>query len=138
MSPKDEGMNPAQILLIEDDQDMADIMTCFLQLEGFMVHWVDSKAYALQILTEGPLGVPELKPDLIVLDLWLDDENGVDVVREMRDNGAIIPPILIASADTDDAIRNAANELGARYLRKPFLREQLLHNVHQLLPASAA
>ena len=63
-----------QILVIEDDQDTADMMLNLLENVGFSTNFVDSGVTALERIATSP-------PDLILLDLALPDMSGLDVLR---------------------------------------------------------
>jgi two-component system response regulator RegX3 len=106
----DEDMN---VLLVEDDDSIAEPLAEGLRREGFEVERVATGAAALAAE----------QPDLVVLDLRLPDIDGFTVCRELRSRSEV--PIIIVSARGEEVDRVVGLELGADdYLVKPFgLRE---------------
>jgi DNA-binding response OmpR family regulator len=115
------------ILLIEDHEDSAEIMTLLLKAEGYLVRWVNTAAAALrELATTTP------KPDVILLDLTLPDEDGLELGKKLRAMPDA-PPIVVMSAKAASAVENAAKSIGAAgAIRKPFATETLLTTVRQV------
>ena len=101
------------VLLVEDEDAIAEPLTLGLEREGFRVHRVATGEAAL----EAPL------PDLVLLDLRLPDVDGYDVCRGLRQRSDV--PIIVVTAKGEEADRVIGLELGADdYVVKPFgLRE---------------
>ena len=98
-----------RILLVEDDDDIAEPLMVGLRREGFDVTRVSSASAALDA---------EL-PDLVLLDLGLPDAHGFDVCRKLRARSSV--PIIMVTARDDEIDRVAGLELGADdYVVKPF------------------
>lgn len=117
-----------RILIIEDEQDIADLIGFNLQRAGYEV----LKAHDGIEGTEAAL---RERPDLIVLDLMLPGRDGYGVFRELRrDSRTVgIPVIMLtARAQTEDRIQGL--EAGADdYLTKPFSPKELLLRVQAIL-----
>ncbi len=117
-----------RILIVEDEQDIADLIGFNLQRAGFEV----LKAYDGLSGTEVAL---RERPDLIVLDIMLPGRDGYGVFRELRrDPRSVgIPVIMLtARAQTEDRIQGL--EAGADdYLTKPFSPKELLLRVQAIL-----
>jgi two-component system phosphate regulon response regulator PhoB len=117
-----------RILIVEDEQDIADLIGFNLQRAGFEV----LKAYDGIIGTEMAL---RERPDLIVLDLMLPGRDGYSVFRELRRDTrtSVIPVIMLtARAQTEDRIQGL--EAGADdYLTKPFSPKELMLRVQAIL-----
>jgi len=122
-----------RILIVEDEQDIADLIGFNLQRAGFEV----SKAYDGVVGTETAL---RERPDLIVLDLMLPGRDGYAVFRELRRDPRTtnIPVIMLtARAQTEDRIQGL--EAGADdYLTKPFSPKELLLRVQAILKRADA
>ena len=122
-----------RILIVEDEQDIADLIGFNLQRAGFEV----LKAH--DGITGTEIALRE-RPDLIVLDLMLPGRDGYSVFRELRRDprGAAIPVIMLtARAQTEDRIQGL--EAGADdYLTKPFSPKELLLRVQAILKRSEA
>jgi two-component system phosphate regulon response regulator PhoB len=120
-----------RILIVEDEQDIADLIGFNLQRAGFEV----LKAHDGITGTEVAL---RERPDLLVLDLMLPGRDGYSVFRELRRDprGAAIPVIMLtARAQTEDRIQGL--EAGADdYLTKPFSPKELLLRVQAILKRS--
>lgn len=120
-----------RILIVEDEQDIADLIGFNLQRAGFEV----LKAYDGVVGTEVAL---RERPDLIVLDLMLPGRDGYAVFRELRrDTRTVDIPVIMltARAQTEDRIQGL--EAGADdYLTKPFSPKELMLRVQAILKRS--
>ncbi|MDR0337933.1 MAG: response regulator, partial [Planctomycetaceae bacterium] len=84
-------MSKEQILVIEDEQDILSMVRLRLESRGFVVVTAESGELALRWLAEH-------KPDLILLDLMLPGINGLEVLKQIRNNRNLAKiPILIIS-----------------------------------------
>ncbi len=117
-----------KILIVEDEQDIADLVCFNLQRAGFEVF----KAHDGIVGTEMALSS---RPDLIVLDLMLPGRDGYGVFRELRrDSRTVDIPVIMltARAQTEDRIQGL--EAGADdYLTKPFSPKELLLRIQAIL-----
>jgi DNA-binding response OmpR family regulator len=119
----------ARILVIDDDMALQKLITVLLQHAGMDVVSAENAATAAQVLKAPPL------PDLMILDLMLPDVSGLEFLRQVRAKDFFDDlPILILSALADpEQIRNGL-QLGAdRYLTKPYLANNLVTTVQDLL-----
>ena len=118
----------SQILVVEDDPDIAELIR----------HYLEKSGHAVQVLGSGGAVLPKVRgerPDLIVLDLMLPGLDGLMVCQALRSDpltGAI--PIIMVTARGDEADRIAGLELGADdYVTKPFSAKELAARVSALL-----
>ena len=103
-----------RILVIEDDELLANSLKRLLELEGFEVHTQTSGTTALTQAAERP-------PDLVVLDLKLPDLSGYEVCRELRKlfHSWVVPVVMLTGMDRPiDQLRGFAYGADA-YLTKP-------------------
>lgn len=107
-----------RILLVEDDDSIAEPVTSRLVREGFDVVRERSGIAALDATV----------PDLVLLDLGLPDIDGQEVCRQLREKSAV--PIIVVSARADEVDRVLLLELGADdYLVKPFGARELIARI---------
>jgi len=114
-----------RVLIIEDDPNVAEVVSRYLEREGYAV---DTSADGLEGL-EQALADP---PDLVVLDLMLPSLGGLDVCRRLR---AKVPvPVIMLTARGEEVDRIAGLELGADdYVAKPFSPRELTARVKAVL-----
>ena len=117
-----------KILLIEDDVNLAD------NVVGFLQDFADVQAVTDGL--DGEFEAQEVPYDLIISDLMLPGENGLEVIKNLRHHNVETPVlILTAKSSLDDKIEGF--NVGADdYLTKPFHREELLVRVKALLRRS--
>lgn len=122
-----DSMQPT-ILVIEDEQSIADVLTWNLRKEGFAVHWErDGRS--------GLTRAQSLLPDLIILDLMLPGIDGLQICRVLKSEPKTrtIPVMMLTarSAETDEIV---GFNMGADdYVTKPFRMQPLIHRVKALL-----
>lgn len=121
----------AQVLVVEDEEDIAYPLVRTLQREGYDVTWIDSGRQALTHLQTTPA-------DIMILDLGLPDMDGLDVCRAARDGG-FDGGIMIVTARAGELDRVVGLDFGADdYLSKPFGLAELQARVRALLRRSQA
>src|SRR6266849_2518382 len=117
-----------RILVVEDDQDIAELVARYLDKAGFVTERATSGREALKTIAARP-------PDLVVLDLMLPHVDGLEVCRVVRSNEATAAiPIIMLTARVEESERIVGLELGADdYLAKPFSPNELVARVRALL-----
>jgi two-component system response regulator MprA len=114
-----------RVLIVEDDEAIADVVRRALRQEGHEVRTAGDGADALTL-------AEEFVPDLVVLDLGLPRLDGVEVCRRLRAAGDV--PILILTARTEVEDRVEGLDSGADdYLTKPFELSELLARARALM-----
>ncbi len=118
----------SRVLVVEDEQHLAEGLRYNLEAEGYQVDLVDTGEAALEKLKTG-----EAPLDVVVLDVMLPGINGFEVVSQMREAGQFVPTlILTARGHADDVLRGFA--AGADdYLTKPFELSILIARIRGLL-----
>jgi len=113
---------PQRILLVEDDDDIADLLALHLRDEGYAVDVVDDGDEALEhALSEAV--------DLVVLDIMLPGRDGFDICRRIREEKRQLP-ILMVTAKTEEIDKVLGLELGADdYITKPFSIREVMARV---------
>jgi two-component system OmpR family response regulator len=121
----------ARILVVDDDEFLADAVSTALRYEGFDTAVVGTRAGALD-------AVRRYRPDLVVLDILLPDGSGVDVCRALRRSAYRSPVVfLTARDDTEDRIAGL-NVGGDDYLTKPFSLGELIARIRAVLRRTGA
>jgi len=117
------------ILVVEDEQSIAETITYALQTEGFATVWKTTGREALTVPAQQAVA-------LVVLDVGLPDMSGFDVCRELQKLGA--PPVIFLTARSGEVDRIVGLELGADdYLAKPFSPRELTARVRAILRRAA-
>lgn len=119
-----------KILLVEDDQGIATPLVRTFEREGYDVQWVAEGLSGIERVAQEPF-------DLIVLDLFLPDIEGLEVCRRLRESG-YFGGILILTSRGGEIDRVVGLDAGADdYMAKPFGLAELLARTRALLRRSA-
>ncbi len=118
-------MSISRLLVVDDDSEMRMMMTQFLQRQGFIALGAQSMAEIATAMDAGRI-------DLILLDVMLGDESGIEICARLRREQDV--PIIMVSALSADHQRMAGYEVGADdYIAKPFNPELLVARVRAVL-----
>jgi two-component system response regulator RstA len=121
----EEQIEAWRILIVEDDERLADLTKEYLESNGLVVSVEPNGAHAVD-------RIKNEKPDLIVLDLMLPGEDGLTICRKVRP--FYRGPILMLTARTDDLDQVLGLEMGADdYMSKPVRPRVLLARIRALL-----
>ena len=126
-------MTGERLLLVDDEDNLRSMLEAALRHSGFEVHPAANGRDALD-------AVPEVKPDLIVLDVMLPDLDGFEVARRLRQAegaGTRVPVIFLTARDTTsdkvEGLRLGSDD----YVTKPFSIEELIERVKAVLRRSS-
>jgi two-component system phosphate regulon response regulator OmpR len=121
---------PDRLLMIEDDNGLAALVSEYLSSLGFRVTTAGTAGSGLALLREGGF-------DALVLDVMLPDADGFEVCRQVRAQSDL--PILMLTARGEDTDRIVGLELGADdYLPKPFNPRELAARLRAILRRRAS
>jgi DNA-binding response OmpR family regulator len=116
------------VLLVEDEENLASLVTAYLEREGFGVVLVGSGSEALSALERETVR-------LVILDLTLPDMDGLEVCRQIRSRSSV--PVVMLTARDDEVDRLAGLEVGADdYIGKPFSPKELVARMKAVLRRS--
>ena len=119
-----------RILVVDDDPTISDVVTRYLQSDGYDVDVAFDGEEALE-------HAREFFPDLVVLDLMLPKLDGLEVCRLLRAQGPV--PIIMLTAKGDETDRLVGLNLGADdYVAKPFSPRELVARVKAVLRRSGS
>ncbi len=116
------------ILVVDDDDGLAEMITYNLQQDGYHVTTVADGRSAVDVARR-------TTPDLLILDVMLPELNGFEVCRRLRQDASTAQiPVLMLTARRHESDKVSGLDIGADdYLVKPFSYRELLARVHALL-----
>lgn len=117
----------ASILVVDDEMGIRELLNEILTDEGHSV-------VSAQNANEARKARENLEPDLVLLDIWMPDVDGVTLLKEWSNNGQLTMPVVMMSghATIDTAVE--ATRIGAvNFLEKPIALQKLLKTVEQAL-----
>jgi DNA-binding NtrC family response regulator len=119
-------MTHANILVVDDEPDIRQLLQDILEDEGYEVHTAENAETARRLRTER-------MPDLILLDIWMPDEDGITLLKDwLRDDG--LCPVIMMSGHGTVETAVEATRLGAYdFLEKPLSMAKLLVTVERAL-----
>jgi DNA-binding NtrC family response regulator len=115
----------ATILVVDDELGIRDLLSEILNDEGHTVELAENAAQARNVRQQ-------LRPDLVLLDIWMPDTDGVTLLKEWSSGGMLTMPVIMMSghATIDTAVE--ATRIGASaFLEKPITLQKLLKAVDQ-------
>ncbi|KZK82837.1 Transcriptional regulatory protein QseB [Pseudovibrio sp. Ad13] len=118
-----------RVLLVEDERLIADAIKAFLERHEFIVDWVDDGLLAEDALRTGEF-------DLVILDLGLPGQDGLEFLRAVRDDKADVPILILSARETTKNRIDGLNLGADDYLTKPFDMEELLARCRALVRRS--
>ncbi len=118
-------MNTKTVLVVEDEERVAELLREYLERDGFSVHCLYSGAIAVE-------WVKENTPDLVLLDQMLPVKDGMSILREIRTFSKV--PVMMATAKTEELDRLVGLESGADdYVCKPYSFREVVARVKAVL-----
>ena len=108
----------AKIMVAEDDQTMVSLLTTLLKMDGFDV-------VALDANEDVPAAVERDRPDLLLLDVHLSNQNGFEILDRLHrtKKGAGMQVVMISGLNVrEECLRHGAND----FLLKPFMPDDLI------------
>ncbi len=118
-------MSEQEVLIVEDEEKLAAVVSDYLRQAGLTPHWLASG-------TGVTAWVREHRPGLILLDLMLPGRDGTEICKEIRQFSAI--PIIMVTARVEEIDRLLGFEFGADdYICKPFSPRELVARVKAVL-----
>jgi len=116
----------ANIVIVEDEEDLLELLEYHLQKEGFeTVGFLNTKTVA-QLLDEESV-------DLLIMDRNLPGVEGSEFVKELREDGVDVPVIFLSAKDKDEDIEEGFERGGDDYMTKPFNMKELILRVRSIL-----
>ena len=117
-----------KIIVVDDDPDIRRLVETVLERDGFIV---DTAAAGAEFFKK----LPQYKPDLVVLDLQLPDEDGFGIIKKLRANpNTANLPVVMLTVQSVDSYKIAGLEIGADdYIVKPFNQGEFVARIRAVL-----
>ncbi|WP_132122934.1 response regulator transcription factor [Actinocrispum wychmicini] len=124
-------MAETRILVVDDDEFLADAVSTALRYEGFDTAVAGTRAEAVG-------AVQRYRPDLIVLDILLPDGSGLDLCRALRRSAQQVPVVFLTARDEPEERIAGLTIGGDDYLTKPFSLGELIARIRAVLRRSGS
>lgn len=122
-------MNTAYILVVDDERDIRELIKEILQDEGYNVTSAENGGAARRARRER-------RPDLVLLDIWMPDIDGISLLKEWTEEGGVMTPVIMMSGHATVETAVEATRLGAYdFLEKPLSMAKLLVTVKRAIEA---
>jgi DNA-binding response OmpR family regulator len=119
------GVVGARVLVVDDEPTVREVVTSYLERDGFRVHTAGDGATAINLLDS-------VCPDLVVLDVMLPTVGGLSVLGHLRETTDV--PVILLTARGEERDRLRGLDLGADdYVVKPFSPRELVARVRSVL-----
>lgn len=123
--------SPLRVLVVDDEVNIAELITMALRYEGFEVQ-------AAHTGTKAVAAAREMAPDAVVLDIMLPDIDGLEVLRRMRMTDPHLPVVFLTARDAVEDRIAGLTAGGDDYVTKPFSLEELVARLRGLLRRAGA
>ncbi len=118
---------PNDILVVDDEPSVVEVVSLYLQREGFHVRTALNGTDAL-------VAMQASRPSLVILDVMLPHIDGLTLIKRMRENPTLDVPVIMLTARSQETDRIYGLELGADdYVTKPFSPAELVSRVKAVL-----
>ncbi len=124
-------MSKRQILVVDDEPDIRNLVQEILEDEGFSVNVAENATKARQ-------EVESFKPELILLDIWMPDVDGITLLKEWKENDHVSAPIIMMSGHGNVETAVEATRHGAYdFIEKPLSISKLLLTIKHAFETSS-
>jgi len=113
-----------KILVVDDEAVVRDVIQRVLSIEGYQIKTADCGKESLILLES-------FKPDLVLLDLHLDDMNGMEILSQIKGVNPEILIIIITAFPAIESAVQAMKEGAYDYIQKPFMVEDLILTIRK-------
>lgn len=126
-------MTQKTVLIIEDEEDAADMFAEMMRVSGYRVLKTSSSTPALTMMAAE-------KPDVVILDIMMPEISGLDILRQMRKDPALvnIPVVLVSAKSMPADIKHGMEAGASMYLTKPVGFTELKEAIERVLGGQSA
>ena len=124
-----ENAEKPRVLVVDDDPALQKLVSTLLQRAGMDSVGALTAATAADVLKQRPF------PNVIILDMMLPDTSGIEFLKQMRSKEVFndLPVVILSALADPDQIREALNSGADRYLTKPYIVNNLISTVQDLV-----
>lgn len=115
-----------KIFLVEDDLSFGSVLKSYLEINDFLVDWVDDGKYAVEHFRKGLF-------DICILDVMLPHVDGFTIANEIRQINNVVPIIFLTAKKMKDDVLKGYGSGGDDYITKPFDTDILLAKIRAIL-----
>jgi two-component system OmpR family response regulator len=123
--------SPVRVLVVDDEVNIAELLSMALRYEGWDVSMAHTGRQAVSTAAE-------VKPDAVVLDMMLPDFDGLEVLRRMRTTHPDVPVLFLTARDAVEDRVAGLTAGGDDYVTKPFSLEEVVARLRALMRRSGA
>lgn len=120
------NQNPASIFLVEDDLSFGTVLKSYLEINDFVVDWVDDGKYAVDHFRKGHF-------DICILDVMLPHVDGFTIANEIRSINTVVPIIFLTAKKLKEDMLKGYGVGGDDYITKPFDTDILLAKIKAII-----
>jgi len=122
----------SQILVVDDEVGIRELLSEILRDEGYEVRLAENAGQAREFRNK-------IKPDLVLLDIWMPDTDGITLLKEWASSGLLTMPVVVMSGHGTIETAVEATRIGAYdFLEKPIALQKLLSTVGRALKRGAS
>ena len=122
---------PPRVLVVDDEENLAELISMALRYEGFEVATAHTGTAAV-------IRARELRPDAVVLDMMLPDFDGLEVLRRLRALDSGVPVVFLTARDAVEDRVAGLTAGGDDYVTKPFSLEEVVARLRALMRRAGA
>jgi len=122
---------PLRVLVVDDEVNIAELISMALRYEGFEVATAHTGSKAVT-------AAKTFRPDSVVLDMMLPDFDGMEVLRRMRSQHPDVPVLFLTARDSVEDRVSGLTAGGDDYVTKPFSLEEVIARLRALMRRSGA
>jgi two-component system OmpR family response regulator len=131
MEPSRPDGTPPRVLVVDDEVNIAELISMALRYEGFEVATAHTGTKAVSV-------AKTFRPDSVVLDMMLPDFDGMEVLRRMRSSDPGVPVLFLTARDSVEDRVAGLTAGGDDYVTKPFSLEEVVARLRALMRRTGA
>ena len=119
-------MDPLNILLVEDDENLGRMLTDYLRIKDMKVSWLKDGESGFKAFTEDEF-------DICLLDVMMPKKDGFTLAKEIRQQSSKTPIIFLTAKSMEEDLKEGFKSGADDYITKPFSMEVLLMRIEAIM-----